>query len=77
MSVILSPGDILCVPHKWWHYVENLTTAVSINAWVQVPKYDHLARIKESVVRFMVASVCNVTPNVLRPQLLNPNEVIY
>lgn len=77
ISVILSPGDVLFVPHKWWHYVENLTTAVSINAWIQVPKLDNVARLKESVVRFMAGSICSVTVDTLHKQLLNPNEVIY
>jgi HSPB1-associated protein 1 len=33
-KIILEPGDVLFVPHKWWHYVENLDTAVSINTWL-------------------------------------------
>ncbi|PNF33366.1 hypothetical protein B7P43_G04154 [Cryptotermes secundus] len=32
--VTLKPGDVLFVPHYWWHYVENVGTAVSINSWI-------------------------------------------
>jgi ribosomal protein L16 Arg81 hydroxylase len=32
--VTLNPGDVLFVPHYWWHYVENVGTAVSINSWI-------------------------------------------
>lgn len=75
VSVILSPGDVLFVPHKWWHYVENLTTAISINTWIQTPKYDNMARLSESVVRFMVSSICTGVSENIKLQLLNPNEV--
>jgi len=77
VEIILSPGDVLFVPHKWWHYVENLTTAISINTWLQTPKYDNMARLKESVVRFMVSSICSGVSENIRLQLLNPNEVNY
>ncbi|XP_025832966.1 HSPB1-associated protein 1 isoform X2 [Agrilus planipennis] len=33
-KVILNPGDVLFVPHGWWHYVENLEFAISINTWL-------------------------------------------
>jgi oxalate decarboxylase/phosphoglucose isomerase-like protein (cupin superfamily) len=32
--VTLKPGDVLFVPRHWWHYVENVGTAVSINSWI-------------------------------------------
>lgn len=76
MTVVLSPGDVLIVPHKWWHYVENLTLSVSINTWIQTPKYDNMARLGESVVRFMVSSICSGVSKNDQLRLLNPNEVI-
>lgn len=32
--VTLKPGDVLFVPHHWWHYVENIGVAVSVNSWI-------------------------------------------
>lgn len=64
------------MPHKWWHYVENLTTAISINTWIPIPKYDNMARLNESVVRFIASSICTGVSENIRLQLLNPNEVI-
>lgn len=37
--VELSAGDVLVVPRHWWHYVENLTTAISINMWIPLVSY--------------------------------------
>lgn len=76
VTVVLSPGDVLFVPHKWWHYVENLTTAISINTWIQTPKYDNMARLSESVVRFMASSICSGVSKNIQSRILNPNEVI-
>lgn len=77
VSVILSPGDVLFVPNKWWHYVENLSTAVSINTWIQTPKYDNIARLNESIIRFIASSICSGVSENTRLHLLNPNEVIF
>ena len=30
----MNPGDVLLIPPKWWHYVENVSVAVSINMWI-------------------------------------------
>lgn len=29
----LGPGDVLYVPPYWWHYVESLSTSISISTW--------------------------------------------
>lgn len=33
VECIISPGDILYIPSKWWHHVRSLDTAISVNIW--------------------------------------------
>jgi hypothetical protein len=33
VECILGPGEALYVPVGWWHYVESLTTAISVSFW--------------------------------------------
>ena len=35
-QVILEAGDALFVPRHWWHYVECLEPAVSVNTWIDL-----------------------------------------
>ena len=53
---MLQPGDVLYVPKHWWHYVQALDTAMSVNQWVDVPS-DAVDRLQEAVVRFLVSAV--------------------
>ncbi|PNF33363.1 hypothetical protein B7P43_G04154 [Cryptotermes secundus] len=71
--VTLKPGDVLFVPHYWWHYVENVGTAVSINSWIPLLSDDEY-RLEEALVRFFVSQVCKNLPENKLNQLLNPNE---
>ncbi|CAH1398166.1 unnamed protein product [Nezara viridula] len=72
--VDLEPGDVLFVPFHWWHYVENLSSAISVNTWIPC-KRDEICRVEESLVKYFIASVCkNVSPEELK-FILNPNEV--
>ncbi|KAG8287752.1 Cupin super protein [Homalodisca vitripennis] len=71
--VELSPGDVLVVPSHWWHYVENLTTAISINMWVPL-ETDHTSRLQEALVRFFVSSTLRTFCMKPETPLLNPNE---
>ena len=44
VQVVLSPGDVLFVPRHWWHYVECLEPAVSVNTWIDL--VSHLRNIQ-------------------------------
>ena len=35
-QVVLSPGEVLFVPRHWWHYVECVESAVSVNTWIEL-----------------------------------------
>jgi HSPB1-associated protein 1 len=35
-KVTLFPGDVLFVPYHWWHYVECIDPAVSVNTWIEL-----------------------------------------
>ena len=36
LQVVLERGDVLFVPRHWWHYVECIEPAVSVNTWIEV-----------------------------------------
>uniref|UniRef100_T1HMH0 JmjC domain-containing protein n=1 Tax=Rhodnius prolixus TaxID=13249 RepID=T1HMH0_RHOPR len=71
--VILQPGDILYVPKHWWHYVENVTSAISVNTWIPVES-DTESRVDESLVKFFVSSVVKELDGTDVNKILNPNE---
>ena len=56
VEVILNPGDVLFVPHRWWHHVVNLDLAVSVNTWIEIPK-DAEGRCKEAIVKILVNAI--------------------
>ncbi|XP_063222615.1 HSPB1-associated protein 1 isoform X2 [Bacillus rossius redtenbacheri] len=72
--VTLGPGDVLFVPRRWWHYVENLSPAISINVWLPLEDLDDKARLEEALVRFIVSQLCKDLPAAVHSSLLNPNE---
>lgn len=71
--VTLEPGDVLFVPHHWWHFVEHLDFAISINTWLELPQ-DHCERTKEAIVMYQIGNLCQGIndPLVLR-SIINPN----
>ena len=35
--VDLEPGDVLYVPHNWWHFVESVSeVTISLNSWIEL-----------------------------------------
>ncbi|KAL1492901.1 hypothetical protein ABEB36_011071 [Hypothenemus hampei] len=72
-KVTLNPGEILVVPNKWWHYVENLETAISVNAWIPLPQ-DDFERVKEGIASIFIGKALE-HKNQMKEILLNPNMV--
>lgn len=54
--VVLEPGDVLLVPHHWWHYVSCLTTALSINTWIPMDT-DKDFQLLEAVTRTLATGL--------------------
>ncbi|KAJ8977964.1 hypothetical protein NQ317_008156 [Molorchus minor] len=71
-KIVLNPGEVLYLPHKWWHYVEHLETAISINVWIPSPDDDR-ERLKESIVQLLVKQMTNVSDDETNRCILNPN----
>ncbi|KAL3286101.1 hypothetical protein HHI36_000614 [Cryptolaemus montrouzieri] len=71
--VTLNPGDVLIVPHKWWHYVENLEISISINTWLPLPQ-DDKERINECLVQMLVTSFTKDLDKEKQDIILNPNS---
>ncbi|KAL0269472.1 UNVERIFIED_CONTAM: hypothetical protein PYX00_007187 [Menopon gallinae] len=72
-KVILNPGEVLFIPKHWWHYVENLEVAVSVNVWIPEGSDDG-SRLEEALVRHYVSNVCQTLGEDEAKALLNPNE---
>lgn len=58
--VELSAGDILFVPHLWWHFVrvteeDSDKSCISINTWIYNDCYE--SSLKESIVRLLTTSL--------------------
>ncbi|KZC06525.1 PREDICTED: HSPB1-associated protein 1 [Dufourea novaeangliae] len=54
--ITLEAGDVLFVPHGWWHYVESLEFSVSVNVWLPIIT-DNVSRVKEAIVKLIVARI--------------------
>ena len=73
----LCPGDVLYVPHQWWHHVISLSPwSVSVNTWTPLST-DHRTRVGEALVRFQVANiVTRVQDTLLRSEKENIFDII-
>lgn len=71
--VTLEAGDVLFVPNQWWHSVENIEFAVSVNTWIELPSDDE-ERVKEAIVMHQIGSLCQGIESVdLLSSAFNPN----
>ncbi|XP_066295391.1 HSPB1-associated protein 1-like isoform X2 [Branchiostoma lanceolatum] len=71
--VVLEPGDVLFVPKHWWHYVESLTTSISVNSWIEMAS-DGEDRLQEAMVRLVLLSIKSDSPCSDQSHWLNPTE---
>ncbi|CAK9291171.1 unnamed protein product [Gordionus sp. m RMFG-2023] len=57
-ACILSPGQVLYLPHHWWHMVLSISECptISINTWIEMPE-DKIERINEAQARIIISSL--------------------
>jgi ribosomal protein L16 Arg81 hydroxylase len=73
--VDLEPGDVLYVPHEWWHFVECLDLSISINTWVEM-ETDAKSRLTEIIAKTLLQSL--MESNFITYELwLNESEVSH
>ncbi|XP_037947239.1 HSPB1-associated protein 1-like [Teleopsis dalmanni] len=71
---ILNPGDVLIVPHHWWHYAEAVETCLSVNYWVSLKK-DIEIQLEEAIVKYIMESSVK---DMFLPEaqyIFNPNQI--
>ncbi|KAL3836744.1 hypothetical protein ACJMK2_022161 [Sinanodonta woodiana] len=72
--VTLEPGQVLYVPRHWWHFVECIDSAISINTWVPMPE-DKGEHVKEAVARLLACDLISRVKDIQdSPAIINTNE---
>ncbi|KAK3605941.1 hypothetical protein CHS0354_019610 [Potamilus streckersoni] len=72
--VTLEPRQVLYVPRHWWHFVECIDSAISINTWVPVPE-DKGEHVKEAVTRLLACNLTSLVTDIQdSPAVINTNE---
>lgn len=51
LEVILSPGEVLFLPSRWWHHTRSLDLSVSVNFWWADGALEKVVRLAEWVKR--------------------------
>ncbi|XP_072020295.1 HSPB1-associated protein 1 homolog [Amphiura filiformis] len=74
--VTLDPGDVLFVPHHWWHFVETMETSISVNTWIEM-ETDHKDRFHEAITRMLASGILSSAGNDGKSKWLNPTEELY
>ncbi|CAH0594157.1 unnamed protein product [Chrysodeixis includens] len=77
--VDLHAGDVLILPWRWWHYVQNVDPLnISLNVWL--PEVCRLldqhssALVSEALIKMFVAQICKDLPQETARLMVNPNE---
>jgi hypothetical protein len=76
IQITLYPGQMLFVPHHFWHFVECIDDSISVNLWLDHPRDDQ-ERLKESLARFVVSGLKEADVSEEPKNWLNRGEELW